>query len=67
MGVHRINNDGSVSFFCSGKCRKNSLFLKRDRNKLKWTEAYRISKQKIIAREGRAKDKRESAAKAAKD
>ena len=53
-GVHLINNDGSISFFCSSKCRRNTLNLKRDRNKLKWTEAYRISKQKIIDKESRA-------------
>ena len=47
-GVHLIKNDGSVDFYCSSKCRKNSLKLKRDKRKLKWTEAYRISKQKAL-------------------
>ncbi|HLF53617.1 MAG TPA: 50S ribosomal protein L24e [Candidatus Nanoarchaeia archaeon] len=50
-GVHRINNNGSISFFCSSKCRKNALNLGREKNKLKWTEAYRIAKQKITDRE----------------
>ena len=45
-GVHLIGNDGSTSFYCSSKCRRNALNLKRDRNKLKWTEAYRTAKQK---------------------
>ena len=43
-GVHLIKNDGSVDFYCSSKCRKNSLKLKRDKKRLKWTEAYRIRK-----------------------
>jgi large subunit ribosomal protein L24e len=45
-GVHLINNDGSISFFCSGKCRKNALNLRRDKKKIKWTEAYRITKDR---------------------
>lgn len=52
-GVHLISNIGSTSFFCSSKCRRNALNLKRDKNKLKWTEAYRISKQKIIEKESK--------------
>lgn len=39
-GVHLIKNDGSTNFLCSSKCRRNSLSLKRDRRKLKWTEFY---------------------------
>lgn len=45
-GTHQINNDGSTSYFCSSKCRKNALKLKRDKTKLKWAEAYRIKKEK---------------------
>ncbi len=45
-GVHLIKNDGSISYFCSSKCRKNALKLGRDKRKLKWTESYRISKEK---------------------
>ena len=45
-GVHLIKNDGSINFFCSSKCRRNVLNLKRDKNKLKWTKAYRISRQR---------------------
>lgn len=56
-GVSRINNDGSVSFFCSGKCRKNAIVLRRDKKKLKWTEAHRISQEKAAASEKRASDK----------
>ncbi len=56
-GIHLILNDGSINYFCSGKCRKNALKLKRDKKKLKWTEAYRIEKEKTQlkgkAQEGR--------------
>ena len=45
-GVYLIANDGSINFYCSSKCRKNALNLKRDKKKLKWTEAYRISKER---------------------
>ena len=33
-------NDGSILWFCSSKCRKNALVLKRDPRKLKWTKKY---------------------------
>jgi large subunit ribosomal protein L24e len=36
-GTQLIRNDGSVLYFCSNKCRLNSLKLKRDPRKLKWT------------------------------
>lgn len=49
IGIHLINNDGTVSFFCSSKCRKNTLKLRRDRKRQKWTEAYRIARDKSIA------------------
>lgn len=43
-GVHLICNDGTISYFCSSKCRKNSLKLRRDKKKLKWTIFYKASK-----------------------
>ncbi|MBM3233300.1 50S ribosomal protein L24e [Candidatus Pacearchaeota archaeon] len=45
-GIHLIKNDGSISYFCSSKCKKNALKLKRDKRKLKWTSAYREEKEK---------------------
>jgi large subunit ribosomal protein L24e len=36
-GIQLIKNDGSTLLFCSNKCRLNSLKLKRDPRKLKWT------------------------------
>ncbi|UCD96187.1 MAG: 50S ribosomal protein L24e [Candidatus Bathyarchaeota archaeon] len=40
FGQMYIRNDGTVLWFCSGKCRKNSLRLKRDSRKLRWTKYY---------------------------
>ena len=47
-GLHLIQNDGSISFYCSSKCRKNTLKLKRDRIKTRWTESYRIARDIAI-------------------
>ena len=41
MGVHLIKNDGTIDFYCSSKCRKNSLKLNRDKRNMKWTAAYK--------------------------
>ena len=40
-GVYYIKNDGKVNYICSGKCYKSYLKLKRDRTRVRWTEAYR--------------------------
>ncbi len=50
-GIHLITNDGVVQYLCSSKCRKNAFKLKRDKRKLKWTEAYRIALKKIRVKE----------------
>jgi len=39
-GTAYVRNDGSMLWFCSSKCRKNMLHLKRDPRKLKWTEKH---------------------------
>jgi len=39
-GSMRVKNDGTVLWFCSAKCKKNMLELKRDPRKLKWTKKY---------------------------
>ena len=36
-GVMYVKRDGTVSYFCSGKCRKNKLVLNRNPRKRKWT------------------------------
>ncbi len=64
-GIHLITNDGVVQFYCSSKCRKNALKLRRDKRKLKWTEAYRIALGK--ARAAEVRDKKKAAEKAAEE
>jgi large subunit ribosomal protein L24e len=39
-GTMFVKNDGNVFWFCSAKCKKNMLELKRDPRKLKWTKKY---------------------------
>jgi large subunit ribosomal protein L24e len=39
-GTMLVKNDGTVLWFCSAKCKKNMLELKRDPRKLKWTKKY---------------------------
>lgn len=43
-GIHLIQNDGVVSYFCSSKCRVNALHLKRDKRRLKWTTSFQEEK-----------------------
>lgn len=42
MGTGKIfaKDNGTVLHFCSGKCEKNMLVLKRDARKLKWTKSF---------------------------
>jgi len=35
-GLTLVLNDGNILYFCSGKCRKNMLHLKRDNKKVRW-------------------------------
>ncbi|MHA1300422.1 MAG: 50S ribosomal protein L24e [Candidatus Helarchaeota archaeon] len=39
-GSMYIKTDGSVNFYCTNKCKKNHLKLKRKPRKLKWTKFY---------------------------
>jgi large subunit ribosomal protein L24e len=53
IGIHIIGNDGNVNYYCSSKCRKNALKLKRDKRKLKWTAAYREEAKKAVVKEAK--------------
>lgn len=35
-GLTLILNDGNILYFCSSKCKKNQLKLKRDNKKVNW-------------------------------
>lgn len=39
-GILFVQRSGSVLSFCSNKCKKSQLVLKRDPKKLKWTDRY---------------------------
>lgn len=65
-GMHIMRNEGSVSYFCSSKCRRNSDNLKRDRRKIRWTEAFHITRDKARVRE-EARKKKESEKKKSKE
>jgi large subunit ribosomal protein L24e len=55
IGIHFINNDGTVSYFCGSKCRKNMLKLKRERRKIKWTQAFRDVRAQAIVKADKLK------------
>ncbi len=40
-GMMYVKKDGTVLYFCSSKCRKNMLKLKRDPKKVRWSALYR--------------------------
>ncbi|MBU0760449.1 MAG: 50S ribosomal protein L24e [Nanoarchaeota archaeon] len=60
-GIHVIKNSGNIHYFCSSKCRKNSEKLKRDKRKIRWTEAFHITREKARARAKSEKEKKENA------
>ncbi|MEM3555772.1 MAG: 50S ribosomal protein L24e [Candidatus Micrarchaeia archaeon] len=41
-GILYVKRDGSTLSFCSSKCRKNMLNLRRNPRRLKWTTKYRV-------------------------
>lgn len=46
-GLSLILNDGNILYFCSSKCRRNQLHLKRDSKKVNW-----VRKQKVASGSG---------------
>jgi len=41
--------DGSISYFCTNKCEKNMIQMKRKPIKTKWTNAYNKMKKTLQA------------------
>ena len=39
-GKMYVKKDGSIFYFCSSKCEKNLVKLRRKPRKFKWTEQY---------------------------
>jgi large subunit ribosomal protein L24e len=50
-GTYFVKNDGAVLYFSSSKCMKNHLKLKRDKRKIRWTEAFHVTRNKRMAKE----------------
>ena len=40
-GLMYIKTDGKILYFCSGKCKKNSIRLNRKPADYKWTKLYK--------------------------
>ncbi|RLF09507.1 MAG: 50S ribosomal protein L24e [Thermoprotei archaeon] len=40
-GLMYVKTDGSILYFCSSKCRKNLLKLRRNPAKIKWSKKTR--------------------------
>jgi large subunit ribosomal protein L24e len=49
-GIMYIKKDGTLFYFCSSKCKKNALTLKREGRRQGWTEASRKFKATISKR-----------------
>ncbi len=60
QGTYLIKNDGTMNYYCSQKCIKSNLKHKRDRRKLKWTNAFYESREKRYAAEKKAAEKEEA-------
>lgn len=45
-GILYAKKDGTIINFCSSKCRKNSLKLKREGRRVKWTKNAKAFKAK---------------------
>lgn len=56
-GIHLIKNNGTVEYYASSKAMKNATKLKRDKRKVRWTEAFHITREKARARAKEAEKK----------
>jgi large subunit ribosomal protein L24e len=46
-GLMYVQKDGKILYFCSKKCEKNMLKLKRKPRKVKWTEEFNNIKKGV--------------------
>jgi len=66
-GVYLIKNEGSVNYYCSSKCRKNHIGLKRDRRKIRWTAAFHEQRRKRVEKVKEMAEKAKEKAEAKKE
>jgi len=50
-----VKKDGTLFYFCSSKCRKNSLHLNREGRRQKWTTAAKAFKEGKSKKEAKTK------------
>ena len=48
-GKMYVKKEGTVFYFCSGKCEKNQIALKRKPVKTRWTEQYNKLKHTLLS------------------
>ena len=56
-GTYLIKNDGTTLYFSSSKCMRNHLKLKRDRRRVRWTEAFHLQRKKRYAKQKELEEK----------
>lgn len=44
-GMMYVKVDGTTYYFCSDKCKKNSIKLRREGRKSKWTQRFRMFRE----------------------
>ncbi len=49
-GVMYVRSDGTIHYYCSSKCFKNAVKLKRKPEKVRWTERYAELKRRRLGR-----------------
>jgi len=47
-GLSLILNSGDILYYCSSKCRKNMLKLKRDNKKVNWIRKEKVSNSAVV-------------------
>ena len=52
-----VKKDGTVFLFCTNKCYKNMVQLKRVPRKITWTKAYAVKKSTSLAAKEKAEQK----------
>ena len=58
-GLTLILNDGNILYFCSSKCRKNALKLRRDSKKVAWVKKAGLSGEEQAAEAQKTAEKEE--------
>ena len=46
-GMTLILNDGNIMYFCSSKCRRNAIKLKRDNKKVNWVRKAEVAETEV--------------------